>query len=425
MSEEHLDLLSFATRDGVGLGLCDRTGLVASGFMNRARDFACRNVQAALGLERAGLAVLLARKVDHRAVLRQPVARLGFGSSWNAKPNALEVIAAGCNNTVLFLDEMSLAKADAVDAVMRLTQGQGKARYTELHRLSWCMPLLSTANGSILAIMRKLGDTSNSAAYIDRLMDVPPPDGCDCYFENLHGARDVAEYCGWMDGLANQHHGRIGYWFALKFALALRTDREGWKAFFSECRDEYIQAAADITATGRDLTRVHGRNATIYAAARLATRFGVFPVAEKDLLEAVLTCERDHVAFVANEERAAAEMQRAPFDRLKDYVAANKGSFADVQDPEASLPEDHDHERCPGYIGVHRGQREYWLTQNRFEKIAGGKREANRLKADLLGRRLIATEPRGDNKLNFVVKRQIPGLGRKYVVAMIPGGKRA
>ena len=42
MSEEHLDLLSFATRDGVGLGLCDRAGLVTSGFMNGARDFTKR-----------------------------------------------------------------------------------------------------------------------------------------------------------------------------------------------------------------------------------------------------------------------------------------------------------------------------------------------------------------------------------------------
>ena len=32
--------------------------------MNRARDFPRRNVRAALGLERAGLAVALARKVD-------------------------------------------------------------------------------------------------------------------------------------------------------------------------------------------------------------------------------------------------------------------------------------------------------------------------------------------------------------------------
>ena len=45
--------------------------------MNGARDFACRNVRTALGLERTRLAVMLARKVDHRAVLGQPVARLG------------------------------------------------------------------------------------------------------------------------------------------------------------------------------------------------------------------------------------------------------------------------------------------------------------------------------------------------------------
>ena len=44
--------------------------------MNGARDFACRNVRAALGLERAGLAVMLACEVDHRAVLREPVAGL-------------------------------------------------------------------------------------------------------------------------------------------------------------------------------------------------------------------------------------------------------------------------------------------------------------------------------------------------------------
>ncbi len=352
----------------------------------------------------------------------RPGARLGFGSSWNAKPNALEVIAAGCNNTVLFLDEMSQVRADAIDAVMRLTQGQGKARYTELHPLLWCTPLLSTSNVSILAIMRRLGDASNSAAYVDRLMDVPPPDGCDCYFEDLHDARDVAEYCAWMDALAEEHHGRVGYLFAFKFARALRADRDGWKVFFSARRDAYVRAAAGITATGRDLTRVHGRFATIYAAGLLAIHFKIFPVAAEDLLEAVLTCERDHVAFVAREQGAAPAMQRPLFDRLRDYITANKGSFAVVRDPEASLPADHDHERCPGY--VHRGRREYWLTQNRFEEIAGGKREANRLKADLMRRGLIATEGRGD-KLNFVVKRPIPGLGRKYVVALTPGAKRA
>jgi hypothetical protein len=76
MSEEHLDLLSFSTRDGVGLGLCDRAGLVTSGLMNGARDLARRNIRAALGFEHASLAVVLARKEDQRALLRQPVAWL-------------------------------------------------------------------------------------------------------------------------------------------------------------------------------------------------------------------------------------------------------------------------------------------------------------------------------------------------------------
>jgi hypothetical protein len=48
MSEEHLDLLSFATGDGVGIGSCDCAGLVASGFMNGERDLACRRVRPAL-----------------------------------------------------------------------------------------------------------------------------------------------------------------------------------------------------------------------------------------------------------------------------------------------------------------------------------------------------------------------------------------
>src|SRR5271169_3581070 len=71
--------------------------------MNRARDFARRNVRAALGLERAGLAVTLARKVDHRAVLGQPVAWLG--ESAVVFP---QLFAAGADIKVAFLIECSL-----------------------------------------------------------------------------------------------------------------------------------------------------------------------------------------------------------------------------------------------------------------------------------------------------------------------------
>ena len=50
MSEEHLDLLSFATCDGVGLGLLDRPGLVASGFVNESAILRAGTLGQHLGL---------------------------------------------------------------------------------------------------------------------------------------------------------------------------------------------------------------------------------------------------------------------------------------------------------------------------------------------------------------------------------------
>src|SRR5271167_4334596 len=81
--------------------------------MNRARDFARRNVQAALGLERAGLAVMLARKVDHRAVLRQPVARLG-----ESAVVLLELFAAGADIKIaLWIEGEVAARKRSVSAL--------------------------------------------------------------------------------------------------------------------------------------------------------------------------------------------------------------------------------------------------------------------------------------------------------------------
>jgi hypothetical protein len=152
---------------------------------------------------------------------------------------------------------------------------------------------------------------------------------------------------------------------------------------------------------------------------RLATRFGLFPASREELLDAVLKCERDHVALIAQERGEAAGVAQHPFDRLKRYLKARKHQFVDVRRSDTRLPRDHNHARCFGYIGEHEGRREWWLTDNRFRGIAGGKNEAIALKRDLNRRGFLATDRRG-NKLNFVVKRHIPDVGRVYVVALVP-----
>lgn len=194
---------------------------------------------------------------------------------------------------------------------------------------------------------------------------------------------------------------------------------------------KYKAAAKGFTSSKRNLMRVGGYIATVYAAGCLAVRYKILPFTEGELLEAVLTCHRDHVAFVDGELGAlpipaktlgtvmaptgAIAPARLPFDRLKKFINLNRQSgFVNASAPAAKLRKS----GAPkGYVGTYGGHEEYWLTDADFETIAGGKTGAHDLKVELAAKSLIATERRG-SRLSYVVKRPVPGRGRSYVVAI-------
>jgi hypothetical protein len=136
-------------------------------------------------------------------------------------------------------------------------------------------------------------------------------------------------------------------------------------------RAAYVTAADGITSSWRDLVRVHGRFATIYASGCVAIRFGVLPFTQKELLSAVLMCERDHVAFVDQEVRrlralvlpapgtqkavaAIVAPAKTPLARLNRYLKNNIADGPiDLRDAATELPVDHDPSNAPGYIGIH------------------------------------------------------------------------
>ena len=60
-----------------------------------------------------------------------PANLLPFGASWNTTINDLEPVAAAHNQTLLWLDDMENAEKEAVKAIMRILNGQGKGRMTE------------------------------------------------------------------------------------------------------------------------------------------------------------------------------------------------------------------------------------------------------------------------------------------------------
>jgi hypothetical protein len=372
-----------------------------------------------------------------------PSTRVGFGFSWRTKVAALENYAAGCNHTLLFLDEMSKAKKEAVESIFMIAHGHATARYTELNRQTWSVPLLTNSNKSLLAILLEL-EFEFDAAYVDRLPDIPPPSGCTCFFEDLHGSRDVEAYEARLRALAERNHGWAGRHYAELFTEALRTDREKLKAYIDDAREEYRQAAVGITSSWRDLVRLHGRSATIYAAGCLARRFGILPLTRQELLAAVLTCTRDHVAFIDNEVKrlgvpvfggggarstnavkipsgALVVSKRSSLSRLKRYLIDNiPDGLIDLRDPSTELPENHDHDNALGYIGLHDKKIRIWLSNTQFEKVAGGRREAQKLKRVLVNLGLLEVWGRGQGKTGPSVRRHIANLGWQYVVEIKP-----
>ena len=207
------------------------------------------------------------------------------------------------NDTLMVLDETSLLLSDAKgkplsfgEAVMRLMQGQGKKRY-QLPVDRWSAPLVSTSNLSVYALLDPQR-RKNYAAFTDRLMDVPTPRGRKSFFEDLHGFKDTAVFGKHLFDLATANFGYPGRVFLARLTSALAQDRPGLTAVVLGNVAKYEAAAAGITSSRRDVLRVRGYFATVYAAGSLAIRFGVVAFTEAELLAAVLSCHRDHVAFV-------------------------------------------------------------------------------------------------------------------------------
>lgn len=365
-----------------------------------------------------------------------PNHRLGSGTSWKNTDFALEKYAAAYNNMVLFLDEADSAEGDdpkatanaLLKAIKDISGGKGKGRGNDPEVRTSYTPLLSTSNVSVPQMLKLTRRRVDDFSYIDRLFDIPPPAGGYGFFENLHGFSNLTAFRDRLVDLARLHYGLAGRAYVWHVAHALRDNRDEFVAFLKERRQQYLRAVAHMTAPGRRLLRVHGKFATIYAAGCAAIRFKILSFTEADLLEAVMSCERDHLAFIAKElggvyafgaSQSAAAAPRTPYEALRAYVNGPLAkTFINLRTPGASVPPGHMHASASGYLGLYRGNREIWLSYACFERIAGGKVAAQALMAELLAKQLIASEGRGQGR-SFSVKRDILGLGRVRVITLL------
>ncbi len=261
-------------------------------------------------------------------------------------------------------------EAAILDAIILAAEGKGKARYTEAGTRSFQEPYLSTSNPSVVAMLRA-AHRPFDAAYVDRLIDIPVPGDGSSFFEDLHGYPNLEAFVVRLLELARANHGRLGFSFVTELARALASDQGEVVRFFAARRDVYKRRASDIVAQGRNLNHVHGKLATVYAAGCFAIRFKLLPFTRAEILEAILTCERDHVAFIAKELGGAfalaanAVAVAAPLTAYQALNAYLNGpvakNFIDLREPGASVPPGHADASAPGYLGTYRGNHEVWL----------------------------------------------------------------
>jgi hypothetical protein len=383
-----------------------------------------------------------------------PTRRIGCGVSWNHTDLNLEVVMAALNQMLLFLDNMHSAKKETIRKVIEIMNGEGRGRSTETQQADFCVPLVSTSNTSVVSIARDLGMMDEIEALIDRFADIPLPAGCPYMFEGIRTPEQLRTYGDQLLRLS-LNFGWAGPEFGRRLEAAVAADRAQMQAFVADRQRVYWEEAAGMRSlAGRDLTRISNKFATIYIAGCLAIRFKILPFTEAELLQALLTCERDHVAFVdrelgvvpartntAHRSPAALPQQPAlpggvvpattPFDRLRRFINHNRrgglgSGFIDVRSPGlSSIRFKHRRRRALRsndaralvYVGEHHGQKEFWFTDEWFTEVAGGARQASRLKEELFGGGLIEADKRGE-RLSYVVKRRLPDGGRPYLVVV-------
>jgi len=360
---------------------------------------------------------------------------------------------AALNQMLLFLDNMHSAKKESVRKIIEIRNGEGRGRSTETQQASFCVPLVSTSNTSVVSIARDLGMMDEIEALIDRFADIPLPAGCPYMFEGIRTPEQLRTYGDQLRRLS-LNFGWAGPEFGRRLEAAVAADRAQMQAFVADRQRVYWEEAARMRSlAGRDLTRISNKFATIYIAGCLAIRFKILPFTEAELLRALLTCERDHVAFVDRElgqvparviaahsaplpSRSSA-LPRAvgpaitPLERFERYIDHHRGGslrhgFIDVRSPDLSRLRFKlrrrralrwNDARALVYVGGHDGRTEFWFTDRWFTEVAGGARRAATLKEELLGVGRLEVDRRGEG-VSYVVKRRLPDGSRPYFVVV-------
>ena len=220
----------------------------------------------------------------------------GFVRHWRATDNALESVAGMSCDSLLCLDELSQVEPKAAGAAAyMLANGKGKARAGREGQarkvLEWRVLFLS--NGEIaLSDKIKEGGGRIAAGMEVRVIDLRADAGAGMgVFENIHDAKDPADFAQRLKKSSNSYYGAAGR----AFVAAIVEDMAQYRDQLAKLRKGFVEGTLPPDSDGQ-VSRVADRFALVAAAGEIATAIGITAWPAGAALSAAQRCFADWLA---------------------------------------------------------------------------------------------------------------------------------
>ena len=336
---------------------------------------------------------------------------IGFAETWNSTDNRIEITALAHNDSLLILDETTLAggseqkRAQVVtNVVMALSQQNEKQRLTNTVTARWwrCY-FLSTSNHTLDEIAAQ-GSVELDDAHRSRLTEIPLPTGGHGIYEVLHDFASGEEMTDALIVRARKFCGAAGLEFQQKLVSDCRAAKQDLRKWLARKRKDYSRRLkAKAKAEGlKPLRRSTGRCATVYAAGCLAIKYGIVPWKKAELLRAVLSCQLDGLRQVVTAPKKADSRVAELRSKVLAYLRDRRSEFVNLDKVKLQL-DGHEFGSVPGYRANFKGKKWLYVTAEQLSMIIGDGGDADQVKKELVQSGILC---RGNNG-RYVVQRPI------------------
>lgn len=258
---------------------------------------------------------------------------LGFSHSWDMTDKDAAKKAAAHSYIGLGLDEQGQMGGDPARVAYSIASGIERGRLnkdsSEREQATWRVAVLSTGERSISEIMETKNPRDRQASGVEvRNFDVPADTGLHGIFDELHGFTDGRSLAEHLADATNETYGTAGPAFVEQ--LVRHVNLIGSEAFAKELRagvDEFLTSLQLSDATDASVRRIAKQFALVAVAARLAVRFGIFPLGENEAFDGVRKCFNDWLR-VRGSVKSLAKI--SDLIAVRDFLQSNGGKFARI-----------------------------------------------------------------------------------------------